>query len=180
VSGLPKLHDTPAVQTAETLWRVYAATNEWIRFADAKAGAILTAEGVLAGAAVTALQGNKPFLESHILILLLFGAALLCLLASAGFCLSCIFPSLNFGKAESLLYFAHIAEQFPQDHTAYTEQAKIVLQNPQEELNQIGQQVWANAKVATHKNQKIINALRFLLAALVLGVLGIILLMWEK
>src|SRR5512135_1424766 len=39
----------------EALWRVYDATSEWIRFADAKAGAILTADALLLATAVLEL-----------------------------------------------------------------------------------------------------------------------------
>ncbi len=33
----------------ESIWKTYEMVNDWIRFSDAKAGAILTADGVLVG-----------------------------------------------------------------------------------------------------------------------------------
>lgn len=43
----------------EDAWRLLNSTNEWVRFADAKAGGALAGAGVLAGALATAGLSDK-------------------------------------------------------------------------------------------------------------------------
>jgi hypothetical protein len=166
--------------TTETLWRTYGAINEWIRFADAKAGAILTVNGVLGGALVTALGGNKDFLVAH---LFTFGAVVLslaCIVTSTIHCLRCIQPSLKADPATSLLYFGHISHQFRGNSRDYTDALRKKLASPLDAMHEIGDQVWVNAHVATSKNRKIVRGIQFLGLGLGFGLLACVIAFWGK
>ena len=144
----------------EALWRVYDATSEWIRFADAKAGAILTADALLLATAVLELlKRNQEALPNHHLALGGVACAVLssvALIASAIFCLVCIAPRMHSSDgAKSPLYFGHIAAH--PDAAAY-KTAAAVLDRPEESFDAISRQVWANARVAHTKYRLIAGA----------------------
>lgn len=91
---------TPDLDKAtEQQWRVYGVINEWIRFADAKAGALLTLNGVLVAAAVGPIKDKWEDLLAHRPVLLLLAFAVAGLFVSAFYCLECIRPKLRVKSA---------------------------------------------------------------------------------
>ena len=168
--------DAEARRAVKYLWKIYDAIGESIRFFDAKAGVILAANGVLIGAAVTALQGNRNFVLEHPAFLTFAALALVSLAGSAICCLLCISPSLvtyhpRLKKAESPIFFAHIANLAgPEDYE------KAVLEKLTDErkaLWQMSEQVWANARVASRKAKLIPFAVFFLGAGLLFALLAL-------
>lgn len=144
----------------EALWRVYGATNEWIRFADTKAGAILAADALLLATAVPELmKRNQEAPPNHHFATVGVACAVLssvALIASAIFCLVCIAPRMySSDGAKSPLYFGHIAAH--PDADAY-KNAAAVLDRPEESFDAISRQVWANARIAHTKFRLIAEA----------------------
>ena len=167
-------------ETTETLWKIYGAINEWIRFADAKAGAVLAANGVLVGATITALQGSSGFLHAHRFTCAFVVLGLLCVVISTFFCLRCIQPSLSL-KADpgnSLVYFGHIAGKYKVNSRVYTDALHNKLHSPVDAMHEIGDQVWAVSQVANSKNLKIMRGVLFLGCGLVSGLLGCAAAVW--
>lgn len=157
------------VKEASTeLWKVYGTLNEWIRFNDAKAGAVLTANGVLVGAALTVLKDNRVFVLGHSGILIASALALISVVISSVYCLLCIAPSVGSGAATSLIFFDHITRQFdkPED---YADAVHDRLTDPEQAFQQISQQVHANATVASRKTRKVYLAVCALSIALIFG-----------
>lgn len=148
----PPIDEEPAT---ETLWRVYAAINEWIRFADTKAGAILAADVFLVAESVGQLKDDDgkflkwAFYTPDALCVLI---GILFLVISAALALNCIRPRTRVPKnsPRSLLYFGHIAEfKTPTD---YATTARTI-DRRDTAYDEISHQVWINSRVARSKHQ---------------------------
>jgi hypothetical protein len=139
--------DTQAAATnfakaAEMQWKVYQANNEWIRFADLKAGVLLTANGALLAVALSALKNAEGLRANPFALSLAFlsGGALL---VSVGYCLWCISPKTarfhakHDRNTDSLLFFDHIAESEKEDYRAKAKE----MGSEETAYNQISQQV---------------------------------------
>jgi hypothetical protein len=171
--------------SSETLWKVYGTVNEWVRFTDAKAAAILAADGVLAGFAASLLKDNRAEVLGSAPLLVCVGLGLGALGISVVYCVNCISPSLGFLRPkflapspvavrdpkESLIFFGHVAAlESAGDYAlltaeAFSDEAKLQAQ--------LSQQVWANARVCLDKNKQVAWAVLFLSVALVLGALAL-------
>ncbi len=168
---------TDFAKAAEMQWRIYQANSEWIRFADIKAGALLTANGVVLATILSALKNNADVVRASLaaLILAVFSGA--ALLVSAGCCLSCINPkttrfhATHDPKTASLLFFGHIAEFKTKE--AYQAQAKA-LGSEEVVFEQVSQQVWMNARVSRKKHRQVTLAVWSLAASIALALLAVL------
>lgn len=104
--------DTPLSNkdAIEQQWRVYQLIQELIRFADAKAGAILTADGVLIGVILSLLKNEKAPNTVPELLIATVVAALLAYGISAWQCISCLLPR-RATEGKSRIFFQHIADR---------------------------------------------------------------------
>jgi len=165
-------HPVAAVQTVATnfakatemQWRIYQANNEWIRFADLKAGALLTANGAMLAATLSALKGNASVLLANPFALsfaLLSGGALL---VSVGNCLHCISPKTarfhkkHDPKTDSSLFFEHIAGFTKEEYLTRAQE----MGSDETAFEQVCQQVWINARVSRKKHEQVTRAIRAL------------------
>ncbi len=133
------------------------AINEWTRFADAKAAAVLTANGVLGTLAAGLIEKHWDLLARNQCLKIV---ALLCglaLLVSSFVCVKCLLPRLKVkGEFRSLLFFHHIA--LYDNPESYLAKAGA-LSDPDEAFREVGTQVWANAKVAREKHKEVALAI---------------------
>ncbi|HWE40564.1 MAG TPA: hypothetical protein VG406_28710, partial [Isosphaeraceae bacterium] len=74
---------TSLASATEHLWRIYQVINEWIRFADAKSGALLAACGAIITIEVTVMSDHQDYLKAHHLIFVLAVAAVVGLIVSS-------------------------------------------------------------------------------------------------
>lgn len=157
----------------ETLWKTYDTVNEWIRFSDTKAGAILAANGVIAGIVLANLASAKDFLHKNpvFLIFLITGVIAGCM--SIYFSIRCLNPTLRVGEPTSLIFFAHVAQKFekPSD---YEQAVSKAFTDDVQAMAQIAQQVWANSSVAWKKYKAVVWAIRFLELTVLVGIAGIL------
>lgn len=151
----------PAV--IEDAWRVLNSVNEWVRFADAKAGGALAGAGVLAGALASAGLSDK-FANAP-------GAAVgfgvtsgVCAVIAAAIALYALIPTLRVGEPVSLIYFEHVARKYKDDTAGHAVAVKALITDQDQYFEQVAAQVWANSKVARSK---------FLASAWALTALGV-------
>ncbi len=139
-------------KATEHLWRTLQSINEWTRFADAKAGAILTADGVLGTLAASIVKEHWTDLSKHGFFRPLALVGGFFLMASAMVCVKCLYPKTRVtGETRSLLYFHHIAID---DLNKYLESTEALCDD--EKANrEVAKQVWANAKVAREKHREV-------------------------
>jgi hypothetical protein len=160
--------------TIETLWKTYGIINEWIRFSDTKAGAILTANGVIASIVLSKLANSTNFLDIHPIFPILLIIGTITTFLSIFFSIICLSPTLKVGdKTNSVLFFANIAERY-KTHCDYEKKAHDVLSDEKQATNQIAQQVWANSKVAWKKYKAVAWATYFLEFTILIGIFSII------
>lgn len=163
----------------EIQWKVYAIINEWVRFADTKAAALLATSGVLAYITASALTGQRSFLINHPFAYeaVVLGGFLLLLCAMCS--LSCLMPRLGAPRSDPSskeqplppIFFAHIITYQPGEYMKVSSK----LADAELAYKQICLQVWANARVATRKHAWVRRAVFFLGAAMLFGVIAAVL-----
>jgi hypothetical protein len=97
----------------ESAWKTLDTINEWTRFADTKAGAVLGVVGVVAGILLSVLsEAGGSLYRQHPL---LFSLLVLGIISGCGaiyHAVRCLNPTLHVGESNSLIYFAHVAQRF--------------------------------------------------------------------
>ncbi|MDQ7903066.1 hypothetical protein RB614_00840 [Phytohabitans sp. ZYX-F-186] len=106
--------------SAEESWKSLQQVNEWIRFADAKAGAVLAASGVLGALLVNAIPRLEDF-KIHTTRAVLLALAIVCIGVSSLLTLQILAPRLRTGEARSLIYFDHVARRYGNDRNAFVD-----------------------------------------------------------
>lgn len=162
----------------EDLWKVLDSISEWIRFADAKAGATLAAQGLLASLLIPSLIGNKRIIFASPVLLILVGVCFAFAIASFLLCMRCITPRTKVKKSESVIFFSDIASSYPSPQT-YRNALERLDKNESAVGEQLANQVWENSTIAVNKFQNSTWALRCFLFEL-LGIITISLLWFLK
>jgi hypothetical protein len=132
----------------EHLRKTYETINEFIRFADTKAVAIMATDGVIAGLFFSNISTLQPLLSQNYLSFALFIASVVFMLLSAGAAAYCIFPRLKRNNNECLIFFGDIAKF----KTAENYSKAVTKELTDEKIeSQLIDQIWANSKIATSK-----------------------------
>ena len=165
------------VEATRYLWQIFEIINHWIKNSDTKAAAVLSANAILANAAVNAfgrVSGfDQPFLRQHPLVLILDLLALVMAVVSVAFSLNCIAPKMASGSPgadDSLIFFGHIARR--SSARAYEAEVHQTLTNEEKAMNQISDQVWVNSRIVTAKLRSVLWAIRLFAAALLVSLLS--------
>ncbi len=170
----------------EFMWQAFGNLNEWVRFSDTKAAAVLAADGVLIGALTTVLTGNRPHVLASTLALIWICAVILAAFYSAAYALASLLPQLrvkpkssgsdetsSVEEASSLVFFADIDKAYP-SAAKFHDTVRKALQDPERAVTEISHQVWANSKVAAVKYGRVTKSVSALLVAVYLGCIGVI------
>ncbi|MDP9824062.1 Pycsar system effector family protein [Nocardioides massiliensis] len=143
--------DASAPVDAAEAWKAVGLVNEWVRHAETKAAAALATAGVIGGVLFSLVKDQTVFS----LTIKIFGPASGALAFAAGIAaVVALWPRLRATEPPtSLLYFDHIARKYPRNNQGaeYVAALKGLVADPDGLLEQLGQQVWANARVARRK-----------------------------
>ena len=139
---------------SEHAWKALQQVNEWIRFADAKAAAVLAASGILGGLVAKSAPTSINF-SSQPLVALLTVSALAFVGGAVALSLCVFAPALNTGEPRSLLYFDHVARQYSQSPRRFSEHLATLLSHESDYTKQVAQQVWANSVIARKKFRRV-------------------------
>jgi len=160
-------------------WKSLGQVNEWIRFADAKATAVLAASGVLGGLLVRSIPNVVEF-KIHPARATLLSIAILCVGASALITLRTFAPRLRTGEARSLIYFDHVARRYANDRPAFVDSYSSLTSSQERLTRELAEQIWANSHVARRKFRRVSFAVRFLgLAMASSGVAVLVQRLWD-
>jgi Family of unknown function (DUF5706) len=163
----------------EESWRSLQQVNEWIRLADAKAGAVLAASGVLGAFLVNSVPRLADF-HVHSTRAALLTIAIACTGASALITLQTLAPRLRVSEARSLIYFDHIALRYANDSDAFVDTYIELVADENSLLRQVTEQVWANSVIARSKFRRVGYAVRLLgLAMLTSGAAVVVARLWN-
>lgn len=161
-----------AVSTEE-VWRSLQQVNEWIRFADAKAGAVLAGSGLLGGFIVGSIPTVSDF-KVHTTRAVLIGVAIVCLGASSLITLRILAPRLRTGEPRSLIYFDHIARRYENDCKTFVTNYLSLVKSDDDLSRQVAEQVWSNSRVARRKFRRVSYAIWSLGGAMISSGLAVI------
>ncbi len=153
------------------LWQIYTTINEWIRFADTKAGVALAAHGAVFTVAMPAIMKEKQYFSQHPFLTCNMVFCTLCAVVSVFYGIRCILPRLNVGEARSLIFFAHIAQAYDNSDSFAAHSRKHFRDADGYEV-QVLDQIWANARVAWSKHKDSAFCLRALVVEMILAVGG--------
>lgn len=151
-------------------WRTFENIREWIVFSDAKAGAVVAANGVIIAVLALFRIEEGWFLQGVLLLTIVLSVVSITLASLA------VLPNLNVGESRSVLFFAHIAKRRPVNKSPdrlqsqqdeFVSEFSTVMHGPSRLLNELGSQVWANAEVAWRKYRYVTFALRFFIATVI-------------
>jgi pycsar effector protein len=147
-------------------WKQLQQVNEIVRYADAKAGLILTLNGVLIGLVAVRLQSGGFFADHPVPAgALVIAGGLLTI--SLGFDIAAVMPRLIApGQRVSLLHFDHVAVVYAGRVSDFIDDFVTLAHDPEELQRDIAAQVWANSMVARRKHRCVQWGLRLLGAAL--------------
>lgn len=145
----PDDDDEAAPVEATEAWKAVGLVNDWVRHAEGKAATTLAAAGVIGGVLYNLVKDSHQFgFTLEIAAPASGGLAIL----AAIFAVVALWPRLfSREPATSSLYFEHIARRHPKSSGGYVQELRELIADPAELLNQLGQQVWANARVAKRK-----------------------------
>lgn len=156
----------PEAETDDA-WKALSLVVDWIKHAEAKAGAVLAASGVAGGVLYNLVKSQSD--SSLALNIAAGGAVLFLLLATSGACLA-LWPRLRAKEPPtSSLYYSHIARAYPKSDgsRAYSELLVEVASDRTKLIQEIAGQVWVNAHVANAKYTWINRAMTAFLLGLV-------------
>jgi hypothetical protein len=160
----------------EFVWRAFTNLNDWVRFSDTKAAAVLAADGVIVASIATLLAGSHTSVFQRPLAIIWLAAIVIAAFYSAVNALTSISPRLKTSEeSSSLVFYMDIDRGYPSS-AAFTKTLREALANPDRAVTEIGQQVWANSKVASLKYRFVAKALNGLACAVYLGFTGILVL----
>lgn len=138
----------------EHYWNTFTQINEWIRFADTKAGALITMNSIIIGFIASNLTTVKETISQNNCLIALSLLGSLSLLASLLFALKCILPNLSVGEPKSNIFFKHISKKH-----SNAQEFKKLLDNSPDILGDLKTQIWANSRVADNKYSAVNNSI---------------------
>jgi hypothetical protein len=143
--------------------------NGWLRFADAKATAVLSVSGVLGGVVVArypswSAMGQRPWPA------VLASLALLAVATAGVFALRALWPRTWTRSSASLLHFQHVARAYADRPADFVRNCAETVAQDSRLATEIYQQLWVNSVLAEQKYARVNRALMALLAGLVLTV----------
>ncbi|ATO13222.1 hypothetical protein CO540_04765 [Micromonospora sp. WMMA2032] len=157
-------------------WKQLTHVHEIVRYADAKAGLVLTLNGLLIGVIAVRVQSDG-FLSAHPVPAAALVLAATFLALSVGFDLAAVIPRVTAsGQLPSLLHFDQVGGRFAGDQEDYVQEFTALMGDDGRLRHELGGQVWANSVVARRKYACVRWSLWFLGGALgatvVAGVTG--------
>jgi len=164
----------------DTLWRTYEIINDWIKFSDTKAAAILAMNGVIIGVVLTAILTNlsdaQDYLKDHTCLRWLLILGIILEAASIICCFFCLKPTLRNKNPSSLIYFGDIYWGY-KTSSEYMEAVKEQFTHDEKTVSHIADQIWINSKIAWKKYVAVGLALVFLTLTICIGIVGLFILL---
>ncbi|MEW1735866.1 Pycsar system effector family protein [Nocardia beijingensis] len=160
--------DESVPHSSDEVWRILAQGHDWIKFADTKAAADLTASGVLGGLALKSLppwdrMGDAPLHYWLMLLSCIFAGA------SALIALFVLTPRVKNNHGSSLIFFRDIALTHRTADSYRQKVEEVAAANGGSLVNDAYEQIWSVAMVAKMKFQRVGWAMYCLGAALILA-----------
>lgn len=158
--------------TCEYYWRILQSNIEFVKFSDQKAGSILTVYGVVLPILYSNSSELIKLFSTSPVQLFLGSMSGLCAIISITFSFLCLNPRLSNFNPHSIIFFGQIAAH--KNFRDYIDHSNKIISNETEFANQIAEQVYVNAQVASQKFKNVSWSIRFFFSFLVVLFLAII------
>lgn len=163
--------DSTADGTAhEDLWRILQNVSDWIRVADAKAGAALAIDGAVLALAAARLRGSQSLGIPAIVALSL---AVILAAASVLLAIWTVMPRARGLRITSIAHYGTIAAF--NSAVEYRGAALAALTDLDGMVENLSQHIWTFSRVAARKYLLVTWAIRLLASGMLAGVLGLLL-----
>jgi hypothetical protein len=149
----------------DNLWRTLEFVSEWVKFADAKAGAILAADGVLLALLIGQLDDSRR----SAVALAVLRCAIACAVSSGILAVWAVVPRVHSSGSDSLIHYGRISKFASFEN--YRDTVTAAHAAGDEIPTALMLHIWTLSRVARHKYRLISWAVRLLAAAIGVGVL---------
>lgn len=146
----------------EDLWKTLTSINEWVRFSEGKAVALLAAQGVLVGLLSQDQLGQENDLNT--IGVVLGGVAITLNAASMLFAFFCLNPRLKLRGGVSPLYFGSIAASF-KTSVEYYDYYKNKMADNDAVSKELCGQIFVNSQIADRKYKNVAYSIRLFLSS---------------
>lgn len=142
-------------------WKALSLVNDWVKHAETKGAGALAVSGVIGGLLFNLIKDRHPGFWMGTAAVLTAGAAL-----TAGVCAGIsLWPRLKHTEdPTSPLYFNHIAQAHSKVDS-YRTTLRLLTASPDDIVNELAGQVWANSGVARDKFTWVGRAIAAVIAA---------------
>lgn len=154
----------------DDLWRILASISEWIRFADAKAGAALAVDGVMLVLLAGRLTRVPP---PAAYVAVIFSVALALAASSTLAAVWTVVPRMKRLGANAMVHYGTVAAFGTVDE--YTSAITQMLSDPAKLSGALSEQIWTLSRAAAHKYKLVGTSIRLLACALAVGLVGLLL-----
>jgi hypothetical protein len=161
----------------ENLWKTLESINELIRFADAKATAVLAMDGVVAGFYFSNTGAVQAVLKQQTIAVIPLIVAVALVLISLVFSVYCIIPRLKMNKSNCLIFFCDIASSY-ESAKAYETAIKDEMTEGKIDTH-IADQVWATSKIAVKKYEAASYSIIFFMFAIFASIAFMLVALWR-
>jgi len=160
----------------ESLWETLKSVNDWIKFSDTKALALLGFQVVFLGFILSKALGSQFREMNSPLTYLVLMAAFALNAGSITWTFKCLNPRLKMIGGVSPIYFGTISEKF-KNSRQYRDFFKKNFSHEEDIEDELAGQVYMNSTIAWKKFRCVAYSLRFLVASLAFWAIYLLLIM---
>ncbi len=158
--------------SCEYYWRILQSNIEFVKFSDQKAGSILTVYGVVLPIIYSNTSSLANLFSATTVQIVLGSLSGICAIISITFSFLCLNPRLTNFDPHSIIFFGQIAAH--KNFKDYINYSRTIITDQVEFENQIIEQIYVNAQVASKKFKWVSWSIRFFFSSLIVLFLAII------
>lgn len=142
-------------------WGSISYVSSLIKASEIKAGLILSFYGILLNFVYQNIDMVLAQFENNTVIYLMLASWFTCAVISIYFSVRCFMPRIESKYEKNIFFFGDVISKFG-DINEFSRTFFNISLNEDELFNQLGQQIFINAKIANQKFQNVQKALKFL------------------
>jgi hypothetical protein len=159
---------------SDNYWNILNSIDDSIKFADAKAIALLSIYSILITILFTGSGVITSFTELNVLEIIVLVFSCLSFIISTYYAFRCLRPSFIYKSKESILFFSSISNQFESAEKYYESSYKI-LSDDKKLFEQLSEQVFTKSKIASGKYKQVKISFNFFIIFIIFLIISIIL-----
>jgi branched-chain amino acid transport system substrate-binding protein len=153
----------------EFLWKVFTTINDWLKFSDTKAVALLLAQGVVITAGIPHVLASRDHILNNLaqLVSLILGS--IALLISIFIAVRSLISNFTSVVSKSIIFFGDIAR----DYSSGKEYIKNLPEEEERFNEEVANEIVSNSIIAKKKYFAVSNAIKLFIGSMIIFYLGI-------